>query len=62
MNKCLECRNYIKVGKSRHKCSCFPRITVFVDGFPSDPIKEDCGKFDRIKEKHQTASGFRGQK
>ncbi|MCQ2598455.1 MAG: hypothetical protein MJ181_11490 [Treponema sp.] len=63
MLKCLECKNYIRTG-NRHRCACYSGITVFVAGYPNEPIKEDCGCFEKIKFRTNTTSQSRkgGQK
>lgn len=61
MLKCLECQNYNRNGKI-HKCRKYPEVTLYLDGFPSEPLKESCGEFEKIRFRTSTTSHNRGAK
>lgn len=58
MCKCLECKNYKKSGKV-HRCAVNPGTVYYSDSYPSEPIVESCGKYEKLKFHTSTSSKYR---
>ena len=48
MMNCLECKNFVKNG-NLCKCRANPGIVYYGAGYPSEPLVDSCGAFEKQK-------------